>query len=271
MEMNSPRLATLQSPGCPVGAESREILELGPWFHNLHLPEGVQTAADHPLGDFPRCKWSQLGPCLPEDMTGMRALDIGCNAGFYSFELAARGAEVVGIDHDDHYLRQAEWAKQKMPHGHRITFRRLKVYELHQLKDSFDLVLFMGVFYHLRYPLLALDIVAEHAKGLLVFQSLTLRDEERELQAPEVPFEAMETLNDPAWPRMAFIEHELAGDATNWWVPNHAAVEAVLRSSGFDVLQRPGHELFVCRRSDNFETARAGVREELRSAIGTRP
>ena len=68
----------------------QRIKELSPWFHNLHLPDGTQTAPDHFLGDFPSYKWREIASCLPEDLTGWRALDIGCNAGFYSFELARR-------------------------------------------------------------------------------------------------------------------------------------------------------------------------------------
>src|SRR3954462_896239 len=93
-----------------AGGLAAEAAALGPWFHNLHLPDGAQTAPDHPLGDFPSFKWKQLGPALPEHLDGCRALDIGCNAGFYSFELARRGADVLAIDHDPHYLRQARWA-----------------------------------------------------------------------------------------------------------------------------------------------------------------
>jgi tRNA (mo5U34)-methyltransferase len=72
--------------------------ELAPWFHNLHLPNGRQTAPDHPLGDFPAFKWRQIAHHVPADLSGKRALDIGCNAGFYSFELAGRGAQVLAID-----------------------------------------------------------------------------------------------------------------------------------------------------------------------------
>src|SRR3954465_10879142 len=82
-----------------------EITLRGPWFHNLHLPDGTETAPDHPLGDFPGYKWNQLAAAIPEDLRGVRALDIGCNAGFYAIALAQRGADVVAIDHDPHYLR----------------------------------------------------------------------------------------------------------------------------------------------------------------------
>jgi tRNA (mo5U34)-methyltransferase len=76
---------------------ARAVEERGPWFHNLHLPDGTQTAPNHFLGDFPAHKWKYLAPHLPTDLTGWRALDIGCNAGFHTFELARRGAEVTSI------------------------------------------------------------------------------------------------------------------------------------------------------------------------------
>ena len=95
---------TLQSLGHAVPAE---IAELAPWFHNLHLPGGVETAPDHPLGDFPAYKWAEVASAVPEDLSRWQALDIGCNAGFYTFELARRGADVLAVDVDEHYLRQA--------------------------------------------------------------------------------------------------------------------------------------------------------------------
>src|ERR687890_350007 len=87
------------------------IAELGPWFHNLHLPDGTQTMPDHFIGgDFPSFKWREIAPFVPRRLAGWRVLDVGCNAGFYTFELARRGASVVGIDVDPRYLAQARWA-----------------------------------------------------------------------------------------------------------------------------------------------------------------
>src|SRR3954470_18550267 len=90
----------------PSPERETEIAALGPWFHNLHLPDGSQTAPLHPLGDFPRFKWNELAPLLPSDLEGWTVLDIGCNAGFYSFELARRGAQVTAIDVEPLFLRQ---------------------------------------------------------------------------------------------------------------------------------------------------------------------
>ena len=84
-----------------------EIDALAPWFHNLHLPDGTRTLPTHPLiwGDFPAYKWAFVADAIPADLTGWRVLDIGCNAGFYTFELAKRGATVLGIDVDERYPR----------------------------------------------------------------------------------------------------------------------------------------------------------------------
>ena len=225
----------------------REMAELGPWFHNLHLPDGRQTAPDHPLGDFPAFKWRQLGPALPEDLSGWSALDIGCNAGFYAFELARRGAHVLAIDADEHYLRQARWARSRFGLDDRVELRQLQVYDLDRLGRRFDLVLFLGVLYHLRYPLLALDVVAERVGRLLVLQTLTAPGEEAVEPPADLGLDERARLREPGWPALAFVERSFEGDPTNWWVPNHACVEAMLRSSGLEVVARPGHELYVCR------------------------
>jgi tRNA (mo5U34)-methyltransferase len=230
-------------------AAKRAVANLQPWFHNLHLPDGTQTAPNHHLGDFPGFKWKQIARHLPESLKGWRALDIGCNAGFYSFELARLGARVVGLDIDSHYLRQARWAAKQFDVQDRVEFRRMQVYDLVNIPQTYDLVFFMGVFYHLRYPLLALDIVAEKVKQLMVFQSLTMAGTKVYKDTLDHEINDRKVLDDSGWPKMAFIEHRFAGDPTNWWIPNHSCVEAVLRSSGFTVTSRPGHEIYICKPS----------------------
>jgi tRNA (mo5U34)-methyltransferase len=239
-------MKTLQS----TGAANPEIAALGPWFHNLHLPDGTKTAPDHPLGDFPAFKWAQLAPSLPSDLSGTRALDIGCNAGFYSFELAKRGAHVVAIDDDEHYLRQARWALERFELPGSVELRRRSVYELARVEETFDLVLFLGVLYHLRYPLLALDVVAEKVDGLLALQTLTLPETATAGDLDDLSLDERERLLEPGRPLAAFVEHRLAGDPTNWWVPTPSAVEAMVRSTGLEIVARPGDELWLCRRSE---------------------
>jgi tRNA (mo5U34)-methyltransferase len=222
------------------------VERLGPWFQNLHLPNGIQTAPKHSLGDYPLFKWEAIAPILPTRLDGWRVLDIGCNAGFYCFELARRGAEIVGIDHDPHYLAQAKWASQQFGLEDRIAFKEMQVYDLIRVSDVFDLVLFMGVFYHLRYPLLALDAVVRRVGKLLLFQTLSMPGDEVYSPTAGLDINDRAALLEAGWPKMAFFEHEFAGDPTNWWAPNHACVEAVLRSSGLRILERPTHEVYLC-------------------------
>jgi tRNA (mo5U34)-methyltransferase len=224
-------------------SESRAF---APWFHNLHLPDGSETVPDHPLGDFPAVKWQQIAPFIAADLRGWRVLDIGCNAGFYSFELARRGARVTAIDIDEHYLRQARWAAQQYGLESRIEFRRASLYGLARHDEGYDLVCFLGVLYHLRHPLLALDIVREITIGQMVLQTMTMLDESV-TEAPEsVSLADRVQLTRPGWPHLAFIERAVEADPTNWWVPNHACVEAMVRAAGFTVVGRPGHEIYLC-------------------------
>jgi tRNA (mo5U34)-methyltransferase len=224
----------------------RKVGELGPWFHNLSL-RGIQTAPHHFLGDYPSFKWRNFENSLPQDLRGMSVLDVGCNGGFYSIQMKLRGADrVLGIDHDEVYLRQAVFAAEVLELD--ISFEQLSVYEVPQLKERFDLVLFMGVFYHLRHPLLALDLLRQHAaKDWFVFQSMLRGDDSVVPLAPDYPFSETAIFDQPGYPKMHFVENDYSGDPTNWWIPNRACAEAVLRSAGFRIESVPEPEVFVCR------------------------
>jgi tRNA (mo5U34)-methyltransferase len=225
----------------------RQIAELGPWFHNLHLPNGLQTCPNHELGDFPNFKWRQLAGHLPEDLRGCTVLDIGCNAGFYSLELAKRGATVTALDSDPRYLAQARWAAEVFRLSQRISFEHRQVYDLARTRQRWDIVLFLGVLYHLRYPMLGLDIVSRCVRSTLVLQCLTVPGESIEHTPGDLPLTEREPLTRPGWPRLSFIEQRLAADPTNWWAPNRACIEAMLRSSGLVVTARPADEFYLCK------------------------
>ena len=223
---------------------------LGPWFHNVHLPDGTQTAPDHRFGDFPAFKWRKVEAAIPADLRGWSVLDIGCNAGFYSVELARRGATVLGIDVEPLYLRQARWVAQKCALQDRLQFMHADVYDLVWQRRTFDLVWFTGVFYHLRYPLLALDLVRRVSSRLLMFQTMTMPGEAGASVPDDLPLEERDAMLEESWPKMAFIEKRVASDATNWWAPSHACVESLLRSAGFMLLSRPEHEFYLCSVAD---------------------
>ena len=224
----------------------RKVAALGPWFHNMELA-GVQTAPDHFLGDYPSVKWRRFAHAVPADLSGKTVLDIGCNGGFYALEMKRRGAaRVLAIDHDPDYLEQARFAAEIT--GLEIEFAPLSVYDVGAIGERFDLVLFLGVFYHLRHPLLALDLIREHvAQDLFVCQSMQRGDPGEEPLDEDYPFAETAVFERPAYPHLSFIEHRYAGDDTNWWVPNRACMKAMLRSAGFAIDSNPEEEVYVCR------------------------
>jgi tRNA (mo5U34)-methyltransferase len=224
----------------------RRVRALAPWFHNLQL-DGVSTAPDHFLGDYPLIKWKRFAHALPADLTGRSVLDIGCNAGFYAIEMKRRGADrVVGIDEDERYLAQARLAAEVCDTD--IELVKMSVYDVGKLGARFDVVLFMGVFYHLRYPLLALDLIREHAmRDFFVFQAMLRGSRKVEPVADDYPFSEEKIFDKAGYPRMHFVEKAYCGDQTNWWIPNRACVEALLRSAGFVIQTHPEHEVYICR------------------------
>ena len=223
------------------------IEALGPWFHNMRVG-GEWTAPEHFLGDYPAVKWRHYADLLPADLGGRSVLDIGCNGGFFSLEMKRRGAaRVLGVDFDEAYLAQARFAAEA--EGLDVEFRRLSVYDVGLLGERFDIVFFLGLFYHLRHPLLALDLVHEHvARDLLVFQTLQRGGIEVDPPVEDCDIRETAIFDRAGFPRMHFIENRYAGDPTNWWAPNRAGTEAMLRSAGFDILSRPEDETYFCRR-----------------------
>jgi tRNA (mo5U34)-methyltransferase len=246
------------SPAHKLSAEEiqRQAEALGPWFHNLEL-DGVRTAPDHFLGDYPAVKFQRFAEAIPNDLTGKSVLDIGCNGGFYSLEMKRRGAaRVLGIDFDEDYLAQARFAAGVV--GLEIDFAKMSVYDVGAIGEKFDLVVFMGVLYHLRHPLLALDLIHEHVAGdLMLFQSMQRGSQQVDPLAADYDFWQTEMFDSPGFPKLHFIENRYSDDPTNWWVPNRACTEAMLRSAGFEIVGHPEEEVYVCRRVEAPEWAGA--------------
>ena len=107
----------------------------------------------------------------------------------------------------------------------------------------------MGVLYHLRHPLLALDRLYDHAVGeQMLFQSM-LRGPDPIAPVPaDAPFSETQMFATPGFPATYFVEQQYAGDWTNWWIPNRAGIEAMLRSAGFLILHRAEDEVYLCAR-----------------------
>lgn len=240
----------IAAPGAPQEVSGQKeladrIAELGPWFHNLDL-NGVRTAPDHFLGDFPRIKWEQIAHRVPRNLAGASVLDVGCNAGFYCMELKQRGAgRVLGVDVCDRYLAQARFAAATLDLD--VEFAKCSVYDVARIPGQFDYVLFMGVFYHLRYPLYALDTIVKKVRTKLVFQTMVRGSTASPELRDDYHFWNKKVFERPDFPCMYFIEKKYAGDPTNWWIPNHGGMEAMLRSSGLEIESHPEMETWICR------------------------
>jgi tRNA (mo5U34)-methyltransferase len=146
----------------------------------------------------------------------------------------------------------------------------MQIYDLARRDERFRLVLFMGVLYHLRYPMLGLDIVCQKVDRLMLFQTLTAPGEDVFAETHGPGFEDRDVLRTAAWPKMAFLEHGFAGDPTNWWAPDHAACEAMLRAAGMRVLSRPAHEFYLCETDPDRPSAMTTWNAaECRAATGS--
>ena len=188
-----------------------DILNRKGLYHSIELPdgrvlEGVQSV-DHlkmRLGQFP----------VPEDLTGKRVLDIGAWDGWFSFEMERRGAEVMAVD-------CVEMEKFRIAHGllgSKVDYRVMDVDELSPATvGRFDIVLFLGVLYHLRHPLLSLERICQLTRDMALVESFTIDDG---LEAGPPAMEFYET-------------SELGGQTDNWYGPTTSCLHALCRSAGF--------------------------------------
>jgi tRNA (mo5U34)-methyltransferase len=196
----------------------REIASIR-WFHQIDLGNGVVT----PGHDKSAEKLNRIG--LPQDLRGKTVLDVGAWDGFFSFEAERRGADrVVAIDPNAWRAPLGPdnpWSGQEgFKLARRILHSRVEDVDigLEELSPerigTFDLVLFLGVFYHLPDPLPILQRVASVVAGRLI----------------------LETHADLLWlrrPAMVFYPGtEVSRDDSNWWGPNLGLVQALLRANG---------------------------------------
>ncbi len=222
--------------------ESRRVLqrvaELAPWFHNYEIAKGVWTNPDGagPGPDYPARRWAHLESWFKE-VTGRSCLDVGCSSGFFSLKARELGAAfVLGVDSGEQVraTEQARFAATTL--NLQADFQTISVYDLPQLGRTFDVVLFMGVFYHLRHPLLALEALRKVCGGTLILQTITTPSRGRLAELPEVSKDIrlnVPQMVDRRFPSAQFIEGGLGGDESCWFVPNVEGVAAMLRSCGF--------------------------------------
>jgi tRNA (mo5U34)-methyltransferase len=192
--------------------------EVSGWWHSFELPDGSfiegrcnLIGLQQRLANFP----------IPDDLTGKRVLDIGAWDGWYSFELAKRGADVLAIDCWDN-PRFYEM-RRRLGLESRVDYQVLDVYDLApELVGRFDVVMFLGVLYHLKHPLLALERICSVTRDMACVDSFVLREPHQ----PELPFEGRLV--------MEFFEtDEFGGQTDNWVAPSAGCLAALCRTAGF--------------------------------------
>ena len=186
------------------------------WWHSFELPDGRHIEGVHAVDSLKR-RLTQFP--VPEDLRGARVLDIGAWDGWYTFEMERRGAEVVAIDCWDN----PRFHQMKAILNSHAEYRLVDVYDLTpETAGRFDIVLFMGVFYHLKHPLLALEKVCAVTKDMAMVDSFILKEGYR-------PKENVEKR-----PVMEFYEaEEFGGQADNWCAPSLSCLTAMCRTAGF--------------------------------------
>ncbi len=234
-----------------------ELKRLAPWFHRIDLGDGLYTKTESVMGepvDHPRAPWQTIQKLLPASLDGKSLLDVGCNAGFYAFEAKRRGAKrVLGVDGQRQHVRQGLFVRKVL--GLEVEFRRLNVYELAPRNvGQFDITLALGLLYHLKHPILALENLYQVTKELLVIETAIMPPE----RTPESflhPLGEQQMLLHA----LAYVENPATAkeQVFNWFLPSVPALVALLRNTGFaevEVVEVKNERAIVACRKGKAET-----------------
>ncbi len=225
----------------------RELEQLGWWYQHFELPNGLRTGDGNEPAYRPEMRWRLIEPYVPADLAGTTVLDLGGNAGYFSIQMKLRGAaRCVLVEPYDEFAAQARFAAREFGVELEIAQEDAQVYCL-TTDERFDYVLFLGLFYHLKYPGIVLDRAAEMARKRM-FLASNIVGPEAEGGSEKDNYERFTDdgiLEQPSFPRMIFVEQLYNGDPTNWWLPNYSALPALLRSAGMKVIARPHPHVLV--------------------------
>ncbi|MEO5359451.1 MAG: DUF1698 domain-containing protein [Nitrospirota bacterium] len=203
----------------------RKVSEVPFWGHSIPLPYGIVTPGKV-MNNI-----DSIGHLnLPENLEGKSVLDIGTLDGYYAFECEKRGASVLAIDNLKRMERPDE--KQYQHCGNKgfetvrdilnsnVQFINMDVYDISPgTIGKFDIVLFLGVLYHLKHPFLALEKIFEVTNEFVIIESAFVR-----------------TLNP--LPVLYYAEGDsFNADPTNWFIPTESALQGMLRDIGFKKIQ----------------------------------
>lgn len=202
------------------------------WYHRIEVRPGIVT----PGTNDTRPLFERLD--LPSDCTGLSVLDVGTRDGFFAFELERRGAKVFPIDYAPPGATGFEVAAELL--GSRLDYRQMDIYDLSpRLHGTFDIVLFLGVFYHLPDPLRALRLLRTLCRGRMVLETHILDPKGFLLPTGElVPLASVAPVLAEIPILQFYPGDSLCGDYTNYWAPNLVCLQAMLEEAGFRVARQ---------------------------------
>lgn len=211
--------------------EKEKLIKEQVWYHSIEIEKGLVTPGRLPLVVLEDYLEEMK---LPADLSGLSVLDIGACDGFYSFAAEKRGADrVVGYEKrtDTRGITRAV----KMLNS-KVEVVKGDVYDLSPgIHGTFDIVLFLGLFYHLRYPLLALDRIFSVTRQYMIMETHYLDDNFVLPGGAKVPLKEIDArLNDVSLYQFYRYDEVNPGDYSNWFSPNKKALETSLWSAGFE-------------------------------------
>jgi tRNA (mo5U34)-methyltransferase len=238
--------------------EARKLVASHHWKHSFEIVPGLVTKGDFSFIDSSELLDRVYG--IPRDLSGMKALDIGALDGIHSFELERRGASVTAIDIQKPDSTGFNIAKRII--GSRAEYVQGSVYELSRLFDleSFDIILFFGVWYHLKNPVRAFEEVASVLKnGATVYAEGEVLVDYVEIDGKPglAPHQSLAAeMGSAELAVSVYYPRQYKGDLWNWHVPNRACVSAWLETAGMKVLSHsvwhspPNQRLHITARKD---------------------
>jgi tRNA (mo5U34)-methyltransferase len=199
------------------------------WYHRIELAPGVVTPGTNDSDSV----LEMLD--LPFSLRGKRVLDIGTRDGYFAFEAEKRGAEVLAVDYVPAAATGFALAAEILQS--RVTYVQENIYNCTPERfGKFDIVFMLGLLYHLRDPLGALDILHDLCTDQAFIETYVCDDQIFLADGTTVPLAAVDS-RLPATPLMAFLPGmSLNADPTNFWAPNTSCVKAMLREANFKVL-----------------------------------
>jgi tRNA (mo5U34)-methyltransferase len=211
----------------------REEIRKANWYHRYEIVPGVITPGT--CHADARGAFDALG--LPADLTGKRVLEVGTWDGPYAFELERRGASVVATDIQDPARTAFNTARRIL--DSKVEYVQCSVYDLAgAVKGPFDIVLFFGVFYHLKHPLMAFEVLASLLKqdGLLVFEGEYFSHYAEDLDNVPARWKLVTALLANSNLPLTLCYPGRFRGAQNWFIPNLACLQGWFKASGFDVI-----------------------------------